>query len=154
MEASSTLTPRQEEVLDLFKEGAGTKEIAEKLGVSDAGVYQHKRRLVEKGFLTAGGKVRQQRRNGGKPSAAPEPEAGSPEPNVERDVLDGTAIEHVAAEAKKSLDSIDAELAALTERAAGLDAEKAEVEARHVALSSDREKLVGIADFLAGGAPK
>lgn len=62
---TSSLTPREKEIMILLAEGYGNKEIADKLVISTSTVYTHRAKLMEKLGLTSRHELIQHARNKG-----------------------------------------------------------------------------------------
>lgn len=127
------LTERQREVLDMFKEGLPTAEIAKRLGVSDNGVYQHKRRLVERGFLPKtrkNGRGRRRQRATSADGAQARPKA--------------SIFEKIVGEAHRGVQAINSEMERLDSRETELTAELETIRSRREDLTKEREVLTTV----------
>lgn len=71
--AAPDLTPRQEEILGLLKQGLGAVQIAKKLKISDNAVYQNIRKMRERGasVTTPTGRTGAKNKRGGKSGKKP-----------------------------------------------------------------------------------
>lgn len=129
----SQLGERQRQALELFEADPPleTSEIAKRLGISDNGVYQHKRRLIEAGFLPKdSGRASRSRRRKASPKA------------------DGQHFKRVARTAEEEMRNIDAELQAIDRQIEDLQAQVKELRERKKKLRKDRDALMQVAQQL------
>lgn len=119
-------TERQQQVLEMLKAGVPTAEIAKKLGISDNGVYQHKRRLVQKGLLPAN-------HSGTTTNQGAE-----------------AAISQLTQDAEKAVKAVDAELAELQKQKDSLTTQLRGVEEREAQLTENRKALIAVEETIGG----
>lgn len=119
----------------MFEAGASTAEISEKLHMSDNGVYQHKRRLVARGFLPAS--QRGQRASG----------TGSP-----RRLPSEATFHRMTEDAAKGIEQIDAENAQIEQRKEQLQADIASLNDRQSELAAKRRVFEAVRDTITSDA--
>lgn len=129
-----SLTDRQRDVAERLLRGESPGEIAKALGMGQNGVYQHRRRLTEKGF-------RFPKSNGGRGGR---PKATAAKPDKPQVVTNGHLV-HLLGDTKADLDKrietiADAEKANADERER-ITAEMKEREVRLEELKSESDSL-------------
>lgn len=145
----STLTDRQREVLDLLEDGKPTQEIAKKLKMTPNGVYQHRRRLEEKGLLRKKDRGRSSNGrsasgNGGRAKATASTNGAKPAILVETAKSlsqQDERLEKALAENRQECDSIDTEISALTDKRKAMSEEGKSLNEAHRAVAEAREKV-------------
>lgn len=142
---TAELGERQKQALALFKKTPKmtTAAIAKKLGISENGVYQHKRRLIAAGHLEA--------EEGARPSGGSRKASGNgagAKAGVGQAVMEGTHFERVAAFTKAEVQTIEVELAEVEAEVEQAKATVTAGEERAEKLRKDREVLTGVESSL------
>lgn len=123
------LTERQQEIVDLQKQGKSAPDIAKALGISTNAVYQQLRKAKQSGGSMTTGRKSAAKKPAAKPAAQP---AAAPEPKVQRIATPLQAIraqrdevnaglkdaERTYAEAEKALEAAKTTLVRLQEKVA------------------------------------
>lgn len=147
------LTEKQSVAFNIIKDGGGSREIAERLGISQSGAHSNIAALKRKGYLDADGGIARAVATPGASSAKPKPAKRAPTATpdatsngqgdaFELDEIIGTALDKQGEVLKLTISEIDNVRAAHDGRLAGI---KSETEA----LLAERERHEASLDALA-----
>lgn len=142
------LTEKQSVAFNIIKDGGGSREIAERLGISQSGAHSNIAALKRKGYLDADGGIARAVATPGASSAKPKPAKRAPTTSngqgdaFELDEIIGTALDKQGEVLKLTISEIDNVRAAHDGRLAGI---KSETEA----LLAERERHEASLDALA-----